>query len=1079
MSEDHLCHVPGSESGVGGSWPPTPQPKSDAEVVMEALQLKRELYPHLSDGQFACLQALLFEFVDIFAVDGASFGCVAPEKNFYHRIDTGDARPVTQRPYKLSYAQAVWLKDELDRLLRLGVIRPSTSPWMSPIVIVPKPNGGWRLCVDMRLLNKCSLPDPYPLPTVDEMHAAMGGCKLWSKMDYVSGFWQVPIHPDDCFKCGLTTPHGNFEFCRMVMGMQSAPATFQRLMDTMLAGVEGAKTYIDDTFTFTTDFDSQLQALRRVFERTREYKLTMNPLKCRFCVQEVVCLGHLVSAAGIRPVFDKLEAVKALPLPQNAKGLRRFLGVMEYYRKFIQGYAAIAAPLHLMLRKGVAFTWSHDALVAFEALKEALCEAPVLALPDWDLPFILTTDWSRVAVGAVLSQVDPASGEEHPNAFASRTLNAAERNYAATEGECLAVKWATEKFFYYLHGRRFKLRTDHSALQWLDSARFTNAKLERWALHLQEFDFEVEYIKGSTNVVADYLSREGAVSVTPEGSDQVEHIPLVSLVVGDPVWPEEAGRQAELDAVPCAVCGDPGGFDNLAICSGCNKCIHLRCVMPPMSTVPSGEWLCPGCDLLFGNLEELRDPATILRYATNDPYCDDLLVSYVLAGHEESVLSALPPRQARALRHRAWSLRPHPRMSGWLQVASHTPDGGVIWRTCPPLHYRWDIMRCMHDALGHAGVKRLVSGLQQHFYWRGLSGDVRLFVAQCDACQRRKLAMPAPIPMQEPVVRGPFEHVHIDLCGPFDTPVVDVHGKLTMPDKPVKAHVVLMVDYFTKAAEFAVIYDKKPASVARALYYGWICRYFVPAFVTSDNGTEFETEFVHLLARLGIEHVHTTACHPAANGVVERLVGTFKSMLLKHVNEHPVHWLQSIPVVRQQYWARLHSALGMSPFEMVFGRQPVPVLPKARVLLSAVRDGVSLTPDISLDEAECQAPFEYAQQLRRRMMAVDKAVFDQIRQQFQQNAAAWPLRGAGLRAKSRPELKVGDLVLEVLSGPVASLDRAVLGPFRVVEVRESGVVVLGTGDTAFKDTVLFKRHISNLARYLDKSSVRAALGMAG
>jgi hypothetical protein len=406
-------------------------------------------------------------------------------------------------------------------------------------------------------------------------------------MDFVSGFWQVPIHPDDCFKCGLTTPHGNFEFCRMVMGMQSAPATFQRLMDTMLAGIEGAKTYIDDTFAFSADFDSQLEALQRVFERTREYKLTMNPLKCRFCVQEVVCVGHLVSVEGIRPVFDKLEAVKALPLPQNVSALRRFLGMMEQYRKYIKGYAAIAAPLHLMLRKGLAFVWRDEALAAFpcQELKDALCEAPVLALPNWELDFILTTDWSKVAVGAVLSQVDPVTGEEHPNASASRTLTAAERNYAATEGECLAVKWATEKFFCYLHGRRFKLRTDHAALQWLDSARFTNAKLERWALHLQEFDFEVEYIKGSTNVVADYLSREGAVPVTPEGSDQVEHVPLVSLVVSDPVWPEHAHKQAELDAVPCAVCGDPGGFALAA--TSASTCVVL-CHPCPLSLVVIG-----------------------------------------------------------------------------------------------------------------------------------------------------------------------------------------------------------------------------------------------------------------------------------------------------------------------------------------------------------------------------------------------------------------------------------------------------------------------------------------------------------
>jgi hypothetical protein len=1071
VPQDGFCFLP-DESGE--SAPPSPAQLTAA--VTKALRLLRSEYPHLSDEQFGRLQDLLFEFADVFAVDSASLGCVSPDKNFYHRIDTGDARPVTQRPYKLSYAQAVWLKGELGRLLKLGVIRPSSSPWMSPVVIVPKPDGSWRLCVDMRRLNKCTLPDPYPLPTVEEMHAAMGGSQLWSKMDFVSGFWQVPIHPDDCFKCGLTTPHGNFEFCRMVMGMQSAPATFQRLMDGMLAGVEGAKTYIDDTFTFTTDFDSQLAVLRRVFERTREYGLTMNPLKCRFCVPEVVCLGFIVSAEGIRPVFDKLQAITDLPVPQHVKGLRAFLGMMEQYRKYIKGYAAIAAPLYLMLRKGVAFEWGAAALAAFQALKNALCEAPVLALPNWELPFILTTDWSRVAVGAVLSQVNSDTGEEHPVAFASRTLTSAERNYAATEGECLAAKWGTERFFYYLHGRRFTLRTDHAALQWLDSARFANAKLERWALHLQEFDFEVEYIQGSTNVVADYLSRDGAVSVTPADGDQAECVAVCSLVVADPVWPEHAARQSDLDSVPCAVCGDPGGYDNLAICSGCNKCMHLRCVMPPMSTVPTGDWFCPGCDLVFGNLDELRDPNTVLSYASNDPYCDSLLVSYVLAGHDESLLSALPARQARALRHRAWSLRPHPRMSGWLQVASHTPEGVVVWRTCPPLHYRWDLIRCMHDSLGHAGIKRLCAGLQQHFHWRGLSGDVRLFVAQCDSCQRRKLAMPAPPPLQEPVVRGPFEHVHIDLCGPFNTPVVDLHGKLSMPEQPVKAFVVVMIDYFTKAAEFAVIYDKTPASVARAFYYTWICRYFVPGFVTSDNGTEFKTEFVHLLARLGIEHVHTSACHPAANGVVERLVGTFKSMLLRHVNDHPLHWLQSVPVVRQQYWARLHSALGMSPFEMVFGRRPVPVLPKIReVMVAAVCAGVAVVPDLSL--AECAAPFEYVQQLQQRRIAVDRAVFEQIRQQFQQNAAAWPHRGAGLRAQSRPQLKPGDLVLEVVSGPVAALDKSVLGPFRVVEVRDSGVVVLTIGNTAFKNAVLFKRHISNLARYLDKSSVRAALGV--
>jgi RNase H-like domain found in reverse transcriptase/Integrase zinc binding domain/PHD-finger/Integrase core domain len=545
---------------------------------------------------------------------------------------------------------------------------------------------------------------------------------------------------------------------------------------------------------------------------------------------------------------------------------------MEQYRKYIPGYALLAAPLQVMMRKNVSFVWSDEAIVSFEALKEALCSAPVLALPDWDRQFILTTDWSRIAIGAVLSQVQP-SGEEHPVAFASRALTAPERNYAATEGECLAVKWAVEKFHYYLHGRHWLLRTDHKALEWLSTARFTNSKLERWAMQLQEYDFDVQYIQGSTNVVADYLSRPSEITVEQADGTRVSVPSGVAggLVHCSSAWPSEAAKQSDFDSVVCDICQDPGGFDNMVICPGCNRCMHLRCVMPPMSTVPTGEWLCPGCDPLFGNFAELCDSNPILQYSSCDPYCNDLLLAYVRSSFDESFLAGLPARTVRVLQHRAASLRPHPRIDGWLMVMKYGKTGVPQWLTCPPLTYRWDVIRCMHDTLGHAGTRQLAASMKQHFHWRGLDRDVQLFVAQCDACQRRKLVMAQPPPLTEPIIRGPFEHVHIDLCGPFETPVADLHGRLHMPEKPIKAHVVLMIDYFTKAAEFAVVYDKLAVSVARAFYYSWICRYFVPSHVTSDNGSEFGTEFEHLLARLGIKHVHTTACHPAANGVVERL----------------------------------------------------------------------------------------------------------------------------------------------------------------------------------------------------------------
>ena len=240
---------------------------------------------------------------------------------------------------------------------------------------------------------------------------------------------------------------------------------------------------------------------------------------------------------------------------------------MEQYRKYIDGYARLCAPLHLMTRRNVPYVWTSEAVASFEALKQALCSAPVLALPDWDLPFILTTDWSRVAIGAVLSQ-ENTEGEEHPVAFASRSLTSAEQNYAATEGECLAVKWAVDKFHYYLHGNRFLLRTDHKALEWLDSARFTNSKLERWAMQLQGYDFTVQYIKGSTNCVADYLSRPhaGSSCTLQRDGEKPECVSAGVLVVCSAAWPTSVAKQADYDSVSCEVCQDPGGYDNMAIC---------------------------------------------------------------------------------------------------------------------------------------------------------------------------------------------------------------------------------------------------------------------------------------------------------------------------------------------------------------------------------------------------------------------------------------------------------------------------------------------------------------------------------
>jgi hypothetical protein len=389
----------------------------------------------------------------------------------------------------------------------------------------------------------------------------------------------VLVNPDDIHKTGFTTPFGNYEFVRMAMSMMSASSTVQRLMDEVLQEVEGAKTYLDDTFAFTPTFEQHLLVLEEIFRRCLIYNVKMSPKKCRFGVEQVVCLGHLVQNVDgrvvISPVDDKISAILGLARPHDCRSMKRFLGMTGHYRKYIDHYATLAAPLDLITHKrGQNFVWSAESAAAYDALTQALCSAPVLAVPDWDQPFILTTDWSRTAIGAVLAQVDPVTGDEHPVAFTSRVLTSAESNYAATEGECLAAKWAMDKFRYYLSGRRFVLRTDHAALKWLDTARFTNSKLERWAMALQEYDFEVEYIKGSTNVVADHLSQTGQGFVVAERSTAAgthrQQVSVGSLVACCSVWPENVEKQSDLDSVVCGHCQHAGGADNMAICSHCS-----------------------------------------------------------------------------------------------------------------------------------------------------------------------------------------------------------------------------------------------------------------------------------------------------------------------------------------------------------------------------------------------------------------------------------------------------------------------------------------------------------------------------
>jgi hypothetical protein len=399
------------------------------------------------------------------------------------------------------------IKNEIDRLLKLKRIQPSTSNWSAPVIMVKKKDGSLRMCVDYRKLNSVTMRDVYPLPNVDDILESMNGSVFFSGLDELSGYWQVEMDDTSKAKTAFITPAGLFEWNVMPFGLTNAPATFQRAMDLILAGLKWniCHVYLDDIIIFSSTFEDHLVRLEHVFSALVTSGVKLSLAKCHFCNDELPVLGHVVSKYGISMDPAKVKAITQYPVPTDITTLRRFLGLANYYRRYIKDYSLIAAPLLELLKQNVAFAWNNITQHAFDKLKEYLVSAPILGYPNFKVPFKLTCDASDFGISAILSQ--DFNDHEVVISYASRSLTPAERNYSTTERECLAVVWGVEHFRHYLMGTQFTIYTDHIALQWLQNTKTSSKRLLRWSLKLSEYNYTITYRAGKAIPHADALSR--------------------------------------------------------------------------------------------------------------------------------------------------------------------------------------------------------------------------------------------------------------------------------------------------------------------------------------------------------------------------------------------------------------------------------------------------------------------------------------------------------------------------------------------------------------------------------------------
>lgn len=881
----------------------TPAGPRTADSGVEAQIRNVDLSP-LMDSEQEQVRSLLLKYSSVFSAHDGDLGCTTLMS---HDIPLLDDVPVKQRYRRIPPSDYEAVKTHINQLLQTQIVRESCSPYSSPIVLVKKKDGSLRMCVDYRQLNAKTRKDAFPLPRIEETLDMLSGAHWFSTMDLASGYNQVPVTEADRAKTAFCTPFGLFEWNRMPFGLCNAPSTFQRLMQRMFGDeqCQSVLLYLDDIVIFSGSVEQHLQRLEMVLMRLHNEGLKAKLEKCAFFRPEVRYLGHVISRHGVATDPSKIEAVANWRCPTNVPELRSFLGFASYYRRFVEGFARLAAPLHKLVaelggsrlrrgaEQGFLSAWSEECQHSFEALKKKLVTAPVLAYANFALPFILEVDASYSGLGAILSQEQ--DGKVRPVAYASRGLRPTERNmsnYSSMKLEFVALKWAvTEKFREYLLGNRCVVYTDNNPLSHLSSAKL-GAVEHRWAAQLASFNLEIKYRSGRSNRNADALSRQ----YQPEQGEVQDFVP------GTPVpqclqkvaatGPSIQATQLVVSVLPSYAAPDLGS---------------MQAADPTIQAV-----LAFWRDQVYPNREERE---------------------------KLSPLSLLLLRQ--------WGR--FTECEGVLYRKVFRPDGGEEFRQLIlPMSLQTEVLTQLHQQHGHQGVNRTEELVRQRCYWPGMAADIQRWCKNCPRCDVAKdTGPPAASFMGHLLSSRPNEIIAIDFT-------------LLEPTSRGVENVLVMTDVFSKYAIAVPTRDQRAATVAQVLVTEWFYRFGIPSRIHSDQGRCFESTLLYQLCGIyGIEKSRTTPYHPAGNGQCERFNRTLHNLLRTLPESRKRDWAACLPQVVFCYNTTPHQSTGESPHLLMFGQEPqLPV----DFLLGRVREPVAgrVVDWIQEHQARLQTAFDGA-----------------------------------------------------------------------------------------------------------------------
>ena len=883
--------------------------KTDKSEIKDLLRIS-----HMNEEEKEEIIKLCTQYSDIFQRENNKLTFTNEIK---HSIKTKDDIPIYTKSYRYPVVHKEEVRNQINKMLEQGIVRPSYSPWSSPIWIVPKKLDAsgkqkWRLVVDYRKLNEKTIDDKYPLPNIDEILDKLGKCQYFSTLDLASGFHQIEVNPDDIQKTAFTVDYGHYEYVRMPFGLKNAPSTFQRVMDHVLRDLIGKNClcYMDDIIVFSTSLQEHIESLGKVFQKLRNSNLKIQLDKSEFLRKEVTFLGHLITPDGVKPNPLKLKAIKDFPIPKTVKQIKSFLGLVGYYRKFIKDFADITKPLTECLKKDKTINITERYIQCIKICKDILMNDPLLQYPDFTKPFNLTTDASNFALGAILSQ--GPIGSDKPIAYASRTLNEHEQNYSTIEKELLAIVWATKYFRPYIYGTKFKIITDHKPLTWLFSLKEPNSKLIRWRLKLEEFDYELIYKKGKINTNADALSRV-EININNEMNhneinDEIERMSMINNV-------------DEIDTIHSA---DENLSKGIPISERNLNEFTYQLILRKQDNIKK---ITKEVISLFKSKKR-----TII---TNNNFDDKDIVQIMRSLIRERKTLAILTDDDTFLKIQNLFNKYFDNKNYKLVRCNK------LIEDITEKDKQEEIIRNYHNKSNHRGINETNEHLKREYYFPNMKELITKIINNCEICSKYKY-------------ERTVKKLKYELSETPDKPLDILHIDIYFVNKQ---HFLTIVDKFSRFGASYILNNRNSLNIIQVLKH-YISQHGIPKKIIADNGNEFSsTIFKEFLNLYDIEIHYTTAKTHTGNSTVERFHSTLTEIIRIIYNENknkPIQEIMDEALIT--YNNSVHSVTKLTPFELISGhynlKSPIPNLDQINTnhdYLNNLRDSYSKLCNIIKD----------------------------------------------------------------------------------------------------------------------------------